>query len=302
MRGRVVRIAGKTTDVQSPEGLYCCTFRGRLKQGPRDATRLAAVGDEAEFQVTGPREGIIDQILPRRSKLSRPDAGSARREQVIMANIDVAVIVQAAARPDLDLLTLDKCTVMTQATGLPAVICINKSDLAPSAQADFYPAAGYPLFRTSAATGAGVAELRAFLEGKVSVFLGPSGVGKSSLLNALAPGKDLRTGDVSRKTGEGRHTTTWVELHDLGGGTFVGDTPGLEAFTFWKVDAGNLREQFPEFEELAPSCKFRDCRHRREPKCAVLAAVGEGRIAASRHASYLRILELLESKADPFGP
>ncbi|MBI4564023.1 MAG: ribosome small subunit-dependent GTPase A [Planctomycetes bacterium] len=298
--GRVIRIAGNTYRVRTADAVLECKFRGRLKKERQAVVKLAAVGDEVEVVPSGAGEGAIQKVLPRRSKLSRADPGNFRREQVIVANVESLIIVQAARRPSLDLLVLDKCTVMAAAAGIPAAVCVNKSDLGPAPAADLYAKLGMPLFRTSAALREGLEPLAAHLAGRISVFLGPSGVGKSSLIRALHPHLALKVGEVRTKTGEGRHTTTWVELFDVGSGTFVADTPGLEYFTVWEVTPGNLREHFPEFEEAAPACKFRDCTHVMEPRCAVREAVQQGRIASSRHENYLRILSLLKDRQAMF--
>lgn len=297
MTGRLVRIAGLAYEAAADGKRYVCSFRGRLKRGPRDATRLAAVGDVVEFTPSGAGEGIIESVAPRRSKLSRTDPGSRRREQVIVANLDAVLIVQAAAKPDLDLLTVDRCTVMAQAAGVEAAVCINKTDLAEPGTADLYAALGLPVFRTCAIRGTGLEELRGFLAGRFTVFLGPSGVGKSSLLNALNPDLELRTGAVSARTEKGKHTTTWVEILEPHPGMLVADTPGLEIFALWGVTPGNLRDHFPEFAGPAAGCRFRDCAHEAEPGCAVLAAVDAGSIAPSRHANYLRIRRDLTERA-----
>lgn len=301
MIGRVIRIAGNTYEVRTPEGLLRCKFRGRLKKGRRDASQLAAVGDEVEATPLQEDEGAIEEVRPRRSKLSRPDPANRRREQIIVANVDAIVIVQSARHPDLDLLTVDRCTVMADAAGLPASLCINKSDLGPSPEADLYPALGIPVFRTAAVRGGGVEALAAHLLGRTSVLIGPSGVGKSSLVNALQSAVSVRTGAVSERTGGGRHTTSWVELVEIAVKTFVADTPGLEIFNLWEIAPAALRDHFPEFIDLAPRCKYRDCSHVAEPGCAVLKALASGAIAASRHTSYVQMRKTLVQNQVPPG-
>jgi ribosome biogenesis GTPase len=289
MIGRIHKIAGNDHEVHAPEGVFHCRYRKKLTRDRQESTlKLAAVGDEVELTSTGAGEGIIERILPRRSKLSRHDVHRPTHEQVIVANVDVLVVVQAAADPEYNTLIMDQCTVMAAANALPCLLVVNKSDLArPDLKA--YETAGYKIIRTSARTGEGLDGLREVLKGRTSVFLGPSGVGKSSLLNALDPKLGLKTGDVS-KHGEGRHTTSWAELVSAAGGV-IADTPGLEFFTLWGVTPETLKDYFLDFAELAPGCRFRNCTHTTEEVCAVRSAV-----APSRHQNYLVIRERLRAR------
>lgn len=302
MIGRIAKIVGRTYEVATEAGILSSTFRGRLKKERKpSAVRLAALGDEVEATATGDGEGIIEKVLPRRSKLSRPDPANHRKEQILVANVDAILIVESVRQPDLDPLTLDRCTVMASAAAIPAAICVNKSDLGRPEGLEVYPPLGYPVFITAAARGDGIAELRAFLDGKTTVLIGPSGVGKSSLLNALHPASSARTGKVSERTGGGRHTTSWSELVEIGPKTFIADTPGLEIFALWEITPGTLRDYFPEFAALADQCKYRDCSHLKEPRCAVLEALKAGSIAPSRHAHYAAIRQGLLDRPVLFG-
>lgn len=288
MIGRIHKIAGNDHEVHGPDGVFHCRYRKKLKRERQSALKLAAVGDEVEVTPSGAGEGVIEKILPRRSKLSRHDVHRPTHEQIIVANVDVLVVVQAAADPDFNDLIVDQCTVMASANGLPCLILVNKSDLArPDLSA--YETVGYRCLRTSAKTGEGLDDLRAALKGRTSVVLGPSGVGKSSILNALDPELKLKTGEVSRR-GEGRHTTTWVELVELAGGV-VADTPGLEFFTLWGVTPETLKDYFLDFAELAPGCRFRNCQHTSEESCAVRAKGAPG-----RYANYLLIRDRLRAR------
>jgi len=291
MTGRIHKIAANDYEVHSEAGVYHCRFRGKLKLERGNALKLAAVGDYVEFTPGDERQGTIDKILERRSRLSRHDVLKPSKEQVIVANVDVLFVVQAAKDPDFNLGIVDKCTVMAAANRLPLVIVVNKSDLARPDVA-FYEKAGYRCLRTSAKTGEGVDEMRGFLKGKTSVLMGPSGVGKSSLLNALDPELALKVGAVSKR-GEGRHTTTWVELVPMGGG-LIADTPGMEFFTLWGVTPENLKDHFLDFVDLADGCRFRNCSHIKEAHCAV-----KGHVAESRYANYLDLLDKLIERRSP---
>jgi ribosome biogenesis GTPase len=292
MIGRIHRIVGDRVEVVAPEGRYSCRFRKKLRRERTSSLKLAAVGDEVELADAGAGEGVIEQVLPRRSKLSRHDVLRPSTEQVIVANVDVFFVVLAAKDPEFSALTADTCTVMASANGLPCVIVVNKSDLGrPDLSA--YETAGYRCVRTSATTGEGVEELRGMLGGRTSVFAGPSGVGKSTLLNALVPELGLRTGRVSRR-GEGRHTTSGVELCEAGGG-WVADTPGMEFFTLWGVTPENLKEHFLDFAERAGGCRFRNCTHRTEGGCAVRPAA-----APSRLESYETLWQRLRDRRQVF--
>ena len=297
MKGRVYRIAGNATIVRAEGVDYSCHFRGKLKRERKKVLRLVAVGDEVQFEPSGAGEGVIEEVLPRKTKLSRHDSFRPRFEQVIAANVDQLVIVHSAADPELNLLTIDRCTVMGDAADLSSVLCINKSDLLDvRAEVAPYETAGYSLVLTSARKGEGIDSLKDLLRGKISVLLGPSGVGKSSILNALSPELDLKTGEVSARTKEGRHTTTWVELIELEPGMEVIDTPGLEFFTLWGATPENIRELFPEFFSRQTQCRYRNCSHTKERDCSVLLAIESGEIAKSRHESYITIREDLNEK------
>ena len=300
MRGRVYTILGNGVEVHAPEGTFRCGFRGKAKRERGSEMKLCAVGDDVEFTGTGSGEGVIERVLPRRSKLSRVDPSNPNREFVIVANLDALLVVVAAKSPDLDLLTIDKCLVLGAAGLVQCAVVVNKMDVAPAGTSDRlepYRRMGLTVLPTSASKGEGIEALRDFVKGRMVSMVGPSGVGKSSLVNALAPGLNVRTGLVSEVWKKGKHTTTWATIFDLPGGRLV-DTPGLEFFTAWGVTPTNLKEHFVEFAEASAECKFRDCQHVSEPKCAVLARVKSGRVAASRHANYVAIRSLLLERRD----
>lgn len=276
--------------------------RGRLKhEAPRDED-LVAIGDWVQVSELGDGTGRIEEVEPRERLFYRM-APTARGEyrQIIVSNPDQAVIVFACALPAPRLGMLDRFLVTAEEAEVPARIVANKVDLVAmeEAQALFgiYAEIGYPLLYTSALTGQGVPELKAWLQGRVSVLMGPSGAGKSSLLNAVHPGLGLEVRAVSEATTKGRHTTVVRELFPLAGG-YVADTPGLKAFALWDIEPQELDAYFPEIRPLVAECQFSDCTHLHEPGCAVRAAVQEGRVNVTRYESYLRMREGEEQEQD----
>jgi ribosome biogenesis GTPase len=286
-----------------------CQLRGTLKQGSKK-TELCVIGDRVLIDVSSDGRGSIKRVLPRQRALSRVEpseyAGKAtEREQVLIANPDQTIFVFAAAKPTPNHRVLDRYLVAAEKADIPHIaIVVNKSDL-PEADAarelfGMYAALGYAVLFTSVKAGAGLDPLRALLAGKISAFTGPSGVGKSSLLNAIQPGLGQAVGEVSEKLTKGKHTTVNAELIALEGedmrGGYVADTPGIRAFAPWDVEPGELDGYFREFGAFVPDCVFSDCTHMGEPGCAVRAAVERGQIAALRYDSYLRLREELEEQ------
>jgi ribosome biogenesis GTPase len=303
LRGLVVRTQSGFYTVQTERGLWVCHLRGRLKRGARQGD-LVALGDWVEVRPLGHLRGVIEAVLPRQRALIRK-AATPRGEyqQVIIANPDQAVFVFACAQPAPRFGMLDRFLVTAEKQGLPALIVANKVDLvgAETAQALFglYPPLGYTVLYTSALSGLGLDELRQHLGGKVSVFAGPSGVGKSTLLNRLLPGLNLEAREVSRVTRKGRHTTVVREMFPLPEGGYVADTPGLKALALWDIQPEELDGYFPEMRSLVAQCAFSDCTHLHEPGCAVRAAVERGEIHPRRYRSYvnLRLSEEEEQEA-----
>ena len=266
-----------------------------------------AVGDRAVF--TGDADAEIVRVLPRRTVLSRPDPRDASSERVVAANVDAVVIVVSVVSPPLHPRLIDRYLVAVEHGGASPIIAVNKADLlAPDALAeeltklDPYRAAGVPVAVCRADPGTGerdVAELRRLLGGKACAFVGHSGVGKSSLANALHPDLGLEVGAVRSQDRRGRHTTTASTMHRIPGGIRVIDTPGVRYFGLADVTPDELRWMFPEFIDLAPECRFTDCTHEHEPGCAVRAAAASGRIPRVRHETYLRLLEELRTGKPP---
>lgn len=305
--GIVLRAGRGIYTVQTDTGrILPCLLRGNLKKSllyPESANRRhrvekvkklrvtdpIAVGDRVEVTEEEGGRGVIEAVHPRQASLSRR-SGNERERQTLVANLDLAVITFAAAEPRPDLWKLDRFLVLAEDAELQSLIVINKADLAPAEEIEAYAAPyrriGYPVLSVSAHAGIGIDALRAALTGRISAFCGPSGVGKSSLLNTLQPGLRLKTGDIGTTTWKGRHTTVATELLALDFGGWVADTPGLRQVEFWDLDPEEVVLCFPEMRDLAGHCKFRDCRHRQEPGCAIRAAVERGEIDTRRYESY----------------
>lgn len=275
------------------------SLRGRVK----DRSKLKVlVGDRVTVSMQEDGGATIEGVLPRRSLLKRRSPGGGRGVRAVAANLDQVVAVGAVQRPDWDSFLMDRFLVVAEANQLSALIVANKSDLAGDSAAllEPYKRAGYQTLATSTINGEGIAALREKLAGHVSLFTGPTGAGKSSLLNAIQPGLSLRTGEVSRRAGAGRHTTVSAEMHALTGGGFLVDTPGLRDIGLWGVAPEEVADAFPEFRVYAGKCKFDNCRHVEEPKCAVKAATEGGEIAIARLESYRRLLLEAHEAARPW--
>ena len=293
MHGIVLRVLSDFIDVLTDEGeRWQCKVLGRLKRRRRRTTLIVA-GDRVTIRPVNAekREGLIVHIEPRERALSRRRPGTDYPiEDVILANPDEIMVVFAAARPEPNLHLLDRFLVAAEASEVENIfLVINKIDLTGEEEArrrfGLYEEVGYPVFYTSAKTAAGVDALKQQLRDRITVFAGPSGVGKSSLINCIEPGLNLRVGEVI-DIGKGRHTTRRAELHPLSGGGFIADTPGLRELGLWDVRPEELSDYFPEIRRLAAQCRFPDCTHVREPDCAVRAAVERGDIPPQRWESY----------------
>ena len=261
--------------------VFTCRARGKH----RHAGLTPLVGDRVRFTPLEDGSGALDEILPRKNEFYRP----------AVANIDLLVVVASQAVPVTDPFLLDRVAAIAASRGCETLVCINKWDLEPGeALASIYERAGFPTLRLSAETGEGVDALRQAIAGKVCAFTGNSGVGKSSILNALEPDFGLTTGEISDKLGRGRHTTRHVELFRLSCGALAADTPGFSSFDVDKMELARKEELQYSFREFGPylgKCRFQDCAHVKEKGCAVLAAVRAGEIPPTRHRSYVRLYE-----------
>jgi len=283
-------------------------IRGRLKQ-ERARSDIVAVGDQVAISLNPDGSGTIQSVEERHSALSRTRTIASEqrnlqtdREQVLVANPDQVIFVFSVANPAFSPRKLDRFLVVAEMNHLPAIICANKVDLIEpdSAQAMFqmYEDIGYRVIHTSTVTGAGIEELREVLHDKISVLAGSSGVGKSSLLNAIQAGLGLRVKEVSEATGKGLHTTRHVELIPLEMGGYVADTPGIRSLALFDLEPTEVDAYYREIGPLVSRCQFSDCTHTHEPNCAVRAAVEDGRISPERYDSYLRLREEQEDLED----
>lgn len=290
--GTVLERDGSAYRVAADGGEVRAVLRGKVKQD----TPKVVVGDVVRLEADpgGELHGIVG-IEPRRTVLERR-VPEGRGVRPIAANVDQVFVVVATRSPDPIPQLIDRMLVLAEADGIPAAVLLNKVDLDPgTAIAERCRRAGYPVYPASVRTGEGLETVRAAMAGKASVVTGPSGVGKSSLLNAIQPGLRLRTGEVSRRIRRGRHTTVSSVMLPLAGGGYLVDTPGFSEVGMWGVDPRSLAECFPDFRPFLGDCRYADCRHRSEPGCRVREALEGGGIARDRHESYLALLEELES-------
>jgi ribosome biogenesis GTPase len=310
-QGIVIRSTSGHSMVASGGVVWRCRVRGRLKKGPRQEQTVAVVGDEVTFMVldeaADPPLGVIEEVLPRRNRISRLAArrSGGQTEQVLMANLDQVVAVQSLVEPAPQSGFVDRLLVAAERFGVRGVLVLNKCDLVPADQDrsrwDYFSGLGYEVVYTSAGNGEGLDAFRQILTGRISLLIGASGVGKSTLLNAIQPGLRLRVGEITGKTGLGRHTTTRTELFPLDGGGFIADSPGIRGFDPWDIDPTEVRDHFPDFTEAAARCRYRTCLHRDEPGCGVKDRVALGEIPAWRHEAYLALLRDLEERKARLG-
>ncbi len=332
LTGMVLNGAHGIYDVHTANGVLRCTLRGKLKKSfaqtqvvrslakanprydkmlqqpkakraeKREAALQAAparlsVGDYVRLRQLDARTGMIEEILPRQSELSRRDASSNEKkvlQQTLLANLDQVVLVFATTQPDPHFGMLDRYLAICESAEVHPIICLNKADLPYEAYveqgAELYTRLGYRVVWSSVITNQGIEELRELLKSHMTLFTGPSGVGKSSLVNAIEPGMALKTGLVSSATGKGRHTTTGSQLYPLTGGGWLADSAGIRALATWNIEPADLAACFVEFRPYLGECLYSDCTHVDEEGCAILQAVQDGVIDERRHRSYVRIL------------
>jgi ribosome biogenesis GTPase len=315
--GLVVRTGPGSYLVRAGDAVWDCRLRGRLKAKRKRLSDMSVVvGDYVELDKLDPETGtaLISEILPRKTSLYRlappPWPGTTLIPQVLAVNVDFVVAVAAAVAPPLKITTIDRYLLLARQAQIAPAVCINKVDQAgidletgAGLNGDGGPEAnhvlevkrtleerGVKVLLASAAAGQGLDGLRALLQGKTSVFAGPSGVGKTSLLKGICPDLQSKTLSISSATGKGRHSTTFSSLIDIGGG-YVADLPGLRAVGFWNLDEDTVKSEFEDIEEIASGCRFSDCSHIHEPGCAVKAALRSGELDEDRYREYMRIMK-----------
>ncbi len=304
LRGRVLSSVGLNSIVEGPDRKkYACTIRRVLRTLARDARNAVVTGDIVLFRQEGDDyQGVIERVEPRSGVLSR---GSQQREHIIVSNVDQVVIVASAFDPPLKPGLVDRFLVSAEKGGVQSIVCINKVDLAD--QADLQPIAGiygrlgYEVLLTSAETGQGIDQLRDLMADRETVLAGQSGVGKSSLLNAIQPSLQLATSGVSDWSGKGRHTTRRAVLMQLEFGGWVADTPGVRQFELWDVVSEEIEGHFIEFRSFVTQCRFPDCSHTHEHDCGVKDAVDKNLISILRYDSYLRLMGIEQGARRPDG-
>lgn len=292
-KGLIIKAQSGFYTVETSQGRYTCRLRGKLKQN-RLTGDIVAVGDWVDISPLPDGTGSIDSVHPRKSLLSRQLSGiKTNYQQILLANPDQVVLIFACTKPEPRLRMLDRFLVIAERQEIPVIIVANKFDLVNKHQADsifgIYTRLGYRVIFTSAKTGKGVNELHRALIGRISAFTGPSGVGKSSLLNAIQPELGLQVRTVSIGTSKGKHTTQVRELFPLEKGGYVADMPGVRTLALWDIEPEELDAYFCELRDLVSHCQFSDCTHSHEPGCAVMAAVENGKIDSGRYESYLRL-------------
>lgn len=295
--GRVLSVHGLTSTVQAEDGtVWKCAVRRLLKTLSTDQRYVVAPGDRIWFRPEGQNEGFIERVEPRVGELCRTSKG---RRHVIVANVDQLMIVSSAAEPILKPNLIDRFLVTAEQIRIRPIICINKVDLVNPADLQplvgVYGQLGYQVFLVSARTGRGIEALRRQVLGKETVVAGQSGVGKSSLLNAIEPGLDLRVKEVSADTQKGQHTTTAGRLVPLKAGGYVVDTPGIRQFQLWDIIPAEVAGLFRDLRPYVSQCRYPDCTHTHEDECAVKDAVADGRLDARRYESYCHMLEDADS-------
>lgn len=312
LEGRVLSIISQGIIVDYQGEKIVCVLKGLLKKEKTQAKNLVTVGDIVLFEKTTDAEGIIAQVKPRYSTLSRADNLSRRKKQLIAANIDQVLITVSVMDPILKAAIVDRYIIATQKGNMEPIILVNKIDLLTKTEAfspemieqqqliynEFFPAyanAGVPVIPISVLTGAGLDALKQAMQNKTSVFSGQSGVGKSSLINAVT-GLNLKVRETVEKTGKGSHTTTTAQLIPLEFGGWCIDTPGIKSFGIWDLEKDEVEAYFPEIHEGGLGCKFADCTHSHEEDCAIIQAVEEGKISPLRYESYKTLIENVGKK------
>ena len=299
MKGLVIRNTGSWYQVKTDDGrLIDCKIKGNFRLKGIRSTNPVAVGDRVVIDINREGTAFITQIEERRNYVIRRSSNLSKQSHILAANLDQALLIVTVNYPETSTVFIDRFLATAEAYRIPVRIIINKVDRYDEADLRYtdalihlYEGIGYPCYKVSALTGEGIDEVRSLLKGKVSLLSGNSGVGKSTLINAILPGLNLKTGEISDAHGTGMHTTTFSEMFELPQGGYIIDTPGVKGFGTIDFKEEEVAHYFPEIFRISADCKFNNCTHRHEPGCAVLAALANHHISESRYHSYLSILE-----------
>ncbi len=304
--GTVIKSTGSWYEVRLQNGVIIpCRIQGKFRLGTLKLTNPVAVGDSVKVNIEGEEEtvGTIREINDRKNYVLRQSPRKKHFVHIIAANIDQAICIVSMHQPKIKVGFIDRFLLMTEPYEIPVTIIFNKSDLNSEDDQAYitylrtiYENIGYQTLLTSNETGEGIAELKNNLKGKLSLISGQSGVGKSTLVNSLAPDLDLRTQEISDYSGKGQHTTTFAEIFELPSGGQIIDTPGIKTLGFNYLEEKDVAHNFREFFELSSNCKFSDCMHINEPDCAVKKAIEEGKVAPSRYENYLAVLQEIKDQ------
>ncbi len=291
------RSTGSWYDIQDSNGSTIkCNLKGRIRLEGLRSTNPIAVGDSVLFTRSSDGTGIIQKVEERKNFIARKSVNLSKESHIVASNIDRAFLIVTIAQPRTSSGFIDRFLVTAEAYGIPTTIVFNKTDLLDGESAErqneleaIYSSAGYEIMRVSAKTGEGIDELKQSLNEGINLLSGHSGVGKSSIINGIVPGLDLKTSEVSDFHSKGKHTTTFAEMFEVPGGGFIIDTPGIKGFGLITLDKETLNHHFPEIFQKLDGCKFNNCIHIDEPGCAVKSAVEEGQISEERYSNYLEM-------------
>lgn len=305
LKGRILKSTGSFYTVEIEDQVVIAKLKGKLRLLDQKNTNPVAVGDVVKLMPGKNGEYLIEGVYERKNYLIRRSVNLSKQTHIIASNIDQALLIVTPVYPETSFGFIDRFLVTCEAYSIPAYLILNKADLFKGEFAELlegieyvYQTVGYPTLRTSALEGTGLDELKSLLKDKISLLSGHSGVGKSSLVNAISPGLHLKTGQISNYHFKGTHTTTFAEMHRLGFGGYIIDTPGIKGFGLVDMTPEELSDYFPEMFRLKANCRFNNCLHVNEPDCAVRAGVEEGTVPETRYHSYLSMLE--EEKAGPY--
>ena len=298
MQGIVIKNTGNIYTVKTDEGIVACRVKGNFRLKDIKSTNPVAVGDNVSISLREDNTAYINDILPRRNYIVRKASNLSKQSHILAANVDTCLLVVTVNYPATSTTFIDRFLASAEAYRVPVVLLFNKTDLYNNEEhatldtlIALYKKIGYRCIRTSTTTGEGIDEVKEVVQGGVSLLAGNSGVGKSSLVNAISPETAARIGEISKIHNKGMHTTTYSEMFELMPGSYLVDTPGVKGFGTYDMEIEEIADYFLEIFEHSRECRFGNCTHLHEPGCAVLAAVESGEIALSRYASYLSMIE-----------